>query len=198
MQDPEPAAAGGLFTKDRFDVNLIEDTVTCPAGVSVEIRPQRDGGGLAYFADACASCPLRPSAPPLSAGAPSASVPTKKRLPEPEDASATPVARRLPRHTSEGRAKARPPHAPKARWPPSSGPRHREGRRRLQPARRGDEPGTSRRARRAEQRRRGVGRWPERHMPLFSTFSRALPVAHRRDRSACPTIPRRGVKSTAP
>jgi hypothetical protein len=53
------SAPGGLFTKDRFDVNLDDDTVTCPAGVSVEIRRHRDGSGMAYFSGACASCPLR-------------------------------------------------------------------------------------------------------------------------------------------
>ena len=55
-----PVAAGGLFTKDRFDVNVTAGTVTCPAGVSVAIRPQRKGGGLAYFKDACTTCAMRP------------------------------------------------------------------------------------------------------------------------------------------
>jgi hypothetical protein len=54
-----PAAAGGLFTKDRFEVKVTEGTVTCPAGVTVVISPHRKGGGMAYFRDACATCPLR-------------------------------------------------------------------------------------------------------------------------------------------
>jgi len=54
-----PTAAGGLFTKDRFDVDVIADTVTCPAGVTVAIRRHTDGGGLAYFGEACVTCPLR-------------------------------------------------------------------------------------------------------------------------------------------
>jgi hypothetical protein len=54
-----PTAAGGLFTKDRFEVNVAEGTVTCPAGVTVVISHHRKGGGLAYFRDACASCALR-------------------------------------------------------------------------------------------------------------------------------------------
>jgi hypothetical protein len=54
-----PTAAGGRFPKDRFEVNLGEDTVTCPAGVTVKIRRRRDGGGTAHFGDACAACPLR-------------------------------------------------------------------------------------------------------------------------------------------
>jgi IS5 family transposase len=55
----QPTAPGGLFTKDRFDINLDDDTVTCPAGVRVKIRRHADSGGMAHFADACASCPLR-------------------------------------------------------------------------------------------------------------------------------------------
>lgn len=54
-----PTAAGGLFAKDRFAINLDADTVTCPAAVTVAIRRNADGDGIAYFADACADCPLR-------------------------------------------------------------------------------------------------------------------------------------------
>jgi len=55
----KPNATNGLFGKDRFAVDLEEDTVTCPAGVTVSIRRHSDGGGIAKFADACASCALR-------------------------------------------------------------------------------------------------------------------------------------------
>jgi hypothetical protein len=54
-----PSAAGGLFSKDRFTVNLDDDTVTCPNEVTVTIRRGADGTGTAYFGDACAGCPLR-------------------------------------------------------------------------------------------------------------------------------------------
>jgi hypothetical protein len=54
-----PSAPGGLFAKDRFDVNLDDDTVTCPAGVTVDIRRGGDGGGTARFAGACGDCALR-------------------------------------------------------------------------------------------------------------------------------------------
>jgi hypothetical protein len=54
-----PTAAGGLFSKDHFDVDLGAGAVTCPAGVSAPIRPATAGGGTAYFAQACATCPLR-------------------------------------------------------------------------------------------------------------------------------------------
>ena len=55
-----PTAAGGLFTKDRFAIDLDADTVTCPGEVTVSIRRGRDGDGTAHFADACTGCPLRP------------------------------------------------------------------------------------------------------------------------------------------
>jgi IS5 family transposase len=58
-----PTAAGGLFSKDRFDIHLGADlgagAVTCPGGVTAPIRPARAGGGTAYFASACPACPLR-------------------------------------------------------------------------------------------------------------------------------------------
>ena len=41
-QPPAPRP-GGLFTKDRFDVDLDADTVTCPNEVTVSIRRGRDG-----------------------------------------------------------------------------------------------------------------------------------------------------------
>ena len=54
-----PSAPGGRFAKDRFDIDLEDDTVTCPNGQSATIRRHGDGGGTASFGDACATCPLR-------------------------------------------------------------------------------------------------------------------------------------------
>jgi hypothetical protein len=54
-----PTAAGGLFSKDRFDIDLDAGAVSCPGGITVPIRPARAGGGTAYFAPACPACPLR-------------------------------------------------------------------------------------------------------------------------------------------
>jgi hypothetical protein len=54
-----PTAAGGLFTKDRFDINLGAGTVTCPNNVTVNIRRGSAGAGTASFARSCANCPLR-------------------------------------------------------------------------------------------------------------------------------------------
>jgi len=54
-----PTAAGGLFAKDRFVIDLSTDTVTCPAKATVPIRRGREGDGIAYFGDGCVACPLR-------------------------------------------------------------------------------------------------------------------------------------------
>jgi hypothetical protein len=55
----QPTAAGGMFTKDDFDIDLDADTVTCPNQTTVPIRRNSAGDGLASFADACHDCPLR-------------------------------------------------------------------------------------------------------------------------------------------
>lgn len=63
-----PNAPGGLFTKDRFDVDVAEGIVTCPNGVTVVISRHRKGGGMAYFKDACATCALRPQCTTAAGG----------------------------------------------------------------------------------------------------------------------------------
>jgi hypothetical protein len=63
-----PTAPGGRFAKDRFAINLDDDTVTCPNAVTVKIRRGGDGDGIACFADACADCPLRSQCTDAAAG----------------------------------------------------------------------------------------------------------------------------------
>lgn len=53
-----PAAPGGRFAKDRFEIDLTAARVTCPAGQVATIRPGKDGGGAARFGAVCAACPL--------------------------------------------------------------------------------------------------------------------------------------------
>jgi IS5 family transposase len=55
-----PVAAGGMFSKDHFYIELGEGIVTCPAGEIAEIRWGAYGGGTAYFTVHCATCPLAP------------------------------------------------------------------------------------------------------------------------------------------
>ena len=58
---PPVRNATGLFTKDRFAVDLEAKTVTCPAGQVVAITMTRVGGGRASFRAHCSTCPLRAS-----------------------------------------------------------------------------------------------------------------------------------------
>ncbi len=54
-----PAAVKGCFPKDRFTIDLDGKTVTCPAGVTVPIRPASGRhAGTARFAAACRTCLL--------------------------------------------------------------------------------------------------------------------------------------------
>ncbi len=57
-QPPAPRP-GGLFTKDRFVIDLEHDTVTCPSEIIAAIRRGRDGAGTASFGTACTGCLFR-------------------------------------------------------------------------------------------------------------------------------------------
>jgi hypothetical protein len=52
-----PTAPAGRFAKDEFAIDLEAGTVTCPAGQTAVLRTHA-GGHVAYFATACAGCPL--------------------------------------------------------------------------------------------------------------------------------------------
>jgi len=54
-----PVNTSGLYTKDRFEIDLDAKTVQCPAGKLVQIRLKPDGAGVASFASFCGECPLR-------------------------------------------------------------------------------------------------------------------------------------------
>lgn len=56
---PPARGRGGRFGKDDFDIDLEANTVGCPAGHVVAIRPGTDGRGRADFAEHCSGCPLR-------------------------------------------------------------------------------------------------------------------------------------------
>jgi hypothetical protein len=59
LKTQPPTAKAGLFAKDRFIVDLDEDTVTCPAKVTVIINRLKDRTGVAKFGTNCADCPLK-------------------------------------------------------------------------------------------------------------------------------------------
>ena len=54
----QPVAAGGLFAKDRFAIDLDRDTVRCPAGHTAPIRRAKATGTASFF-PFCTHCPLR-------------------------------------------------------------------------------------------------------------------------------------------
>ena len=66
-QTPAPRP-GGLFTKDHFDIDLDNDTVTCPAGETADIARNEAGDGIAQFAQACDGCVFRENCTTSRAG----------------------------------------------------------------------------------------------------------------------------------
>lgn len=54
-------ARDGFYTKDAFQIDLTNGTVTCPAGQLIPLRRRADGSGQANFGAACKACPLAPS-----------------------------------------------------------------------------------------------------------------------------------------
>jgi hypothetical protein len=54
----QPVAAGGMFAKDRFEVDLQRDTVRCPAGHTAPIRRNKETGTASFWPH-CTHCPLR-------------------------------------------------------------------------------------------------------------------------------------------
>ena len=66
-QDPAPLP-GGLFGKNRFEIDLEAATVRCPNGITVGIRRGRDGSGQACFGQVCVACPLRRQCTSSAAG----------------------------------------------------------------------------------------------------------------------------------
>ncbi|CAN5797978.1 hypothetical protein BH24ACT15_BH24ACT15_32850 [soil metagenome] len=68
---PSAANRNGLFSKDDFTIDMTDGphgTVTCPAGVTADIRPAPDGGGRAAFGVDCNDCALQTSCTTAAAG----------------------------------------------------------------------------------------------------------------------------------
>jgi hypothetical protein len=66
-QAPSPPP-GGLFAKDRFSIDLEEQTVTCPNNVTVTIKGRADRRRQVSFGEHCATCPLRNQCTTAAAG----------------------------------------------------------------------------------------------------------------------------------
>jgi hypothetical protein len=57
---PKENENGGLFPKNRFDIDLEADTVTCPAGhTTAEFHRLSDGHKVFTFGEACLACTMR-------------------------------------------------------------------------------------------------------------------------------------------
>jgi len=143
-----PTAAGGLFAKNRFVIDLGTDMVTCPGAVTVPIRRGHDGDGIAYFGQGCASCPLRAQCTTATSGRTVSVGRHEQRLADARAEQQQPEWQAdYQGDPAESRTQARASDAPQARRPASPGPRKGQGRRRLQPAGRRRQPRSSDRAR---------------------------------------------------
>ncbi|MFV0523483.1 MAG: transposase [Acidimicrobiales bacterium] len=65
---PSPSRRQGRWSKADFGVDIDNDTVTCPAGITVAISYSTDGSGAARFGTNCDSCPLREMCTTAQAG----------------------------------------------------------------------------------------------------------------------------------
>ena len=142
---PQPAP-GGMFAKDRFDIDLQADTVTCPAGTRT-IRPAKAGGGAAASVRRAPGARWARSAPARRRAHRQRRASTSSSWPTPGPPSRPGLGRGLPGHPAEGGTQDRSPDAPSPRRTPCPGPRHNQGRRRLRFAGRSGQPGPPRRAR---------------------------------------------------
>gem|GEM_PF-3469881 len=115
-----PTNTGGRFTMDAFDIDLDNDTVTCPNQQVAPIRRNSDGDGTANFGKACADCPLAAQCTTGKTGQP----PRRRRQPRPAQRARHPLDR--PRHlgcrSPMTRQQGRRPHPP--RHPDPTEPLH--------------------------------------------------------------------------
>jgi len=54
-----PSAPLGCFSQDKFTIDVHAGTVTCPNGILVKLRRNKDDSSTARFGAACALCPIR-------------------------------------------------------------------------------------------------------------------------------------------
>ena len=137
---------------------LDDDTVTCPADVTVRIGRLRDGTGVAKFGAALFDLPARRAVHHVRARAkgPRRGERGLARTGT-RGTGRSEVASRLPSDASEGRAKARPSDATPTRRTASEGAPEAPSCRRLQPPFRRSKPRAPRKARALLDPRRRVG-----------------------------------------
>jgi transposase len=54
-----PSSRDGLFSQERFEIDLGKQEVTCPAGTRVRLRVLKDGSSKGDFGEACSTCERR-------------------------------------------------------------------------------------------------------------------------------------------
>ena len=111
----QPSAKNGMFTKDRFVVDLSADTVGCPAGVTVKIGRHKDGAGVAKFGAHCMTCPLAEQCTTSHLGRKIRVGVHEAALARARTTSRLGLAGRLPGDPSQSRTQARPPHETQTR-----------------------------------------------------------------------------------
>jgi len=90
----QPASApAGMFSKDRFDIDLDAGTVRCPGQHTVPIRWSKtgDGGGTAAFGALCGECPLAARCTSAAKGRSISIGPHQERLAKARKAQADPA-----------------------------------------------------------------------------------------------------------
>jgi hypothetical protein len=95
---PQEGSNRGLYPKSRFVLDVVNGTVTCPAGETTgEYREEQDGGRIFTFGAVCAGCPRREACTTAAAGR------TVRMHPQEELLQAA----RAKQETAEGRAALR-------------------------------------------------------------------------------------------
>lgn len=95
---PKEASRNGLFAKSAFDIEVDNDTVTCPAGhTTTTFHATPEGGKTFTFGSVCIGCPLRSQCTTSKTGR-SVSVPPQEAVMQ---------AARAYQKTSEGKARLR-------------------------------------------------------------------------------------------
>ena len=126
----------GLFNKTEFGIDLENCTVTCPAGVTLEIKNLRASRLQVRFGASCSSCGYAAGARTMPGAAPSRSTPprncSRQRAGTMDAGVPSPLQRTRP-----CRAQERPVEVPHGQ---GSLARPREGRRLGEDQGRGDEP----------------------------------------------------------
>lgn len=189
-----PVAPGGRFSKDAFTVDTGAGTVTCPAHVTVPIKPAKAGGSTAALADRLRRLPVGRRVHDREDRAHHQHRPLRGRAdPGPYHPAGPRLAGRVPGHPTKGRAQARAPDAPPAWRAAGPSPRSDQSRRRLLVTSSRNESGPVRRTRTHRGGRAKLGsrhqlnptREPSEPMTGLTWHCRRIPTTHNSQKTQC-------------